>query len=383
MRHPTAEALARRRCIIGRERRILAQVFGPRQDRFEQWLHAPAIPETCADRRFALRKLLPSEFGAVYDLVDEAFGAKRPRRVYDWIYRDNPNGVARCWGVFDTQSGRLVWSHAGWPWPAARGEAPLVGGLIGDVATAPAVQRQGVIPVLRSNLISHPDCEREVLLGWPNARSVQWFRKRQQTHRLAGPMPRAVLHLRGRARLARSGRPASVAAALRRLLARAADASLRIEEVDRFDASFDAATRRHAGCEDLWFPHDAEHLNWRYRRHPLREHRARALVRGEAVEGYCVLRTESRRALLVEFVAPEAPRGPREMLLAAAVEAARDADCDRIETFASPRWRHWPFLREAGFVERESEYYVFLRQRFSPQSRLEEWQILPGDHDGV
>ena len=48
----------------------------------------------CTDSRFEVRPVHPSEFEIIYDLVDSAFGEKRDRRSYDWIYRDNPCGIA-------------------------------------------------------------------------------------------------------------------------------------------------------------------------------------------------------------------------------------------------------------------------------------------------
>ena len=366
---------------------------GPRKDRFYEWLDAPPIREKPDDPRFELRKALPSEFDAIYDLIDDAFGVKRPRPLYDWIYRSNPQGLARCWVIVDRETGRLVWVTAGWPWPMARGETPRIVGLMGDVATARDWQRQGVVPVLRSNLISHPSDENEVLIGWPNAKTVRWLEKTGNTHRIVGPLPRAVFYLRGRTRLARSawspfvagalGTALDAATAASRALTRGGDRELRIEEVPRFDSSFDAPLRLHAGSPDFWIPHDAEFLNWRYCDHPVREYRALGALRGDVLLAYCVLGLDGRRATLMEFVAPEDPTRVRRALLAAAIEAARSAGCDRIEVFATARWRHWPFLRASNFIDRRSEYYLYLRHHSTTQMRVEDWQILPGDHDSL
>ena len=68
----------------------------PRVDRFEEWLHAPAQLESMHPR-FDVRRAVPAEFDSIYDLVNDAFGFKRSRARYDWIYRRNPYGTARCW----------------------------------------------------------------------------------------------------------------------------------------------------------------------------------------------------------------------------------------------------------------------------------------------
>ncbi len=92
----------------------------------------------------------------IYDLVDAAFGVKRSPAVYDWLYRRNPYGTARCWVAFDRSSGRLLSSLAGWPWPMARGTQAREGLLWGDWATAPGMQRQGISLWVEKLRRSHP-----------------------------------------------------------------------------------------------------------------------------------------------------------------------------------------------------------------------------------
>jgi hypothetical protein len=196
-----------------------------------------------------------------------------------------------------------------------------------------------------------------------------------------------VLHLSARKRLARRGWPGPLAfgvgpvldaaAALRRRARR----GLRVEDVARFDERFDAVSWQSMRWDRLWFPRDAEFLNWRYPGHPSEEYRSLALLRGdEDVVAYCVLRLDGRLATLMEFAATD---GVETALLDAARWAARESGCDRLEVFATPDWKRWPLFHRAGFLERSSSYYVFLRTGYEEQSRLEEWQLLPGDHDDM
>ncbi len=92
-----------------------------RVDRFEEWLHAP-VPLESTDPRFDIRRAVPAEFDAIYDLVDESFGFQRPRAVYDWLYRHNPYGTARTqrcmawrgfWSPHDADF--LNWRYLGHP----------------------------------------------------------------------------------------------------------------------------------------------------------------------------------------------------------------------------------------------------------------------------
>ena len=148
----------------------------------------------------------------------------------------------------------------------------------------------------------------------------------------------------------------------------------------RFDAGFDALSWRAMRWEGFWFPRDSEFLNWRYPGHPHREYRSLVLLKGnEDPAAYCVLRLDGRRATVMEFAASD---GVEANLLAAACRGAREAGCDRLEVFATPGWKCWSVFHRAGFLERSSLHHLFLRTRAEAESHLEQWQLLPGDHDG-
>jgi hypothetical protein len=363
---------------------------GPTEDRFEEWLRAP-LPAASPDARYDVRRARPSEFDAIYDLVDEAFGVRRSRAKYDWIYRKNPYGLARCWIVIEKATGKLVSTGADYPWPAAHGGTRLPGFATGDSAVAGHLQRQGIEKLRLDVRRTHPWRDESIHFAWPNERSVGRVRGHGFGEKLVGPIPRAALDLHARTRLARRGWPRLVAGGVGAAIDAWATAlrgasngpspELRIAEVSRFDERFDPVTERCMRWDGFWFPHDAHFLNWRYLGHPTQEYRALALLRGEEVVCYCVLALDGRRATLMELATPGEPADVPAALLAAATEAARDAGCDRIEFFATPGWRHWPLLRASGFAERASQTLLFLRDRAEESSRIEDWQLVPGDHD--
>ena len=47
------------------------------EDTFEQWLATP-VDESCADPRFEVRRAGLTDFDRIYNVVDDAFGSKRP-----------------------------------------------------------------------------------------------------------------------------------------------------------------------------------------------------------------------------------------------------------------------------------------------------------------
>jgi hypothetical protein len=337
--------------------------------RFEEWFQTP-LREESSDPRFEVRRAHPSEFERHYDLVDEAFGGKRSRAAFDWLYRDNPAGVARCWVLEEKATGRLVSQEAHWPWPLAHGLKPCLGYLLGDSGVAPDWRHQGIAEVRRRATDADPLDAASVKFGWPNEKSVGRLRKHARLRQLLGPVQEGAFRLGGGPRRA-----------WRRLRAAACCRGLRVEEVTHFDAGFDELTQRTMAWTGFWCPHDAEFLNWRYLAHPTRSYLALAALDGCDPAGYCVLRTQGLTALLMEFAASEAGGAPR-LLLQRALEAAREAGCRQLAFHAPPGWRHWPAFRAAGFAEHRSDRTLHVRGTPEPDAyRIESWQILPGDDD--
>jgi hypothetical protein len=361
----------------------------PRVDRFEEWLRAPA-PLESTHPRFDIRRAVPAEFDAIYDLVDDAFGIKRPRAQYDWLYRRNPYGTARCWIVFDRDSGRLVGSVASWPWPMARGAHAVEGTQDGDSAVAPGWQRQGIDRLRSEAWRSNAVQAKTIRLSWVNEKSRGAGIKRGRAADILGPIPNAVLMLNAKAYLAQRNWPALVSAAggvmetaltaWRKLLFRG-QAGLAFEAVRRFDSSIDEVTQRCMTWPGFWSPHDDDFLNWRYLEHPAARYLAFALVDGGKPAGYYVLKIDGPVSWLMEFVAPVSPRRLASALLFHVIETARAAGCTHLRFSAPPGWRHWKLLHAAGFLPVRSEIYCWPAGEEPGLRQLPMWQWVPGDID--
>ncbi len=363
-----------------------------RVDRFEEWLHAPA-PLESMHPRFHIRRAVPAEFDRIYDLVDDTFGFKRSRSQYDWMYRHNPYGTARCWVTFDRTSGQLVGSWASWPWPMARGTRSVEGCQDGDWVVAKGWQRYGTGDLCADALKSHAWQARTIRLTWPNEKSRGVAIKHGHAAEILGPVPKAVLILNAKAYLAELNWPPVVSA----LGGRAVDITLTawsklvlrnqsgfaIEAVRRFESSIDEVTQRCMTWPGFWSPHDFDFLNWRYFDHPTSHHLAFALMKGSNVAGYYVLKIEGPESWLMEFVVPVSPRRFASALLLHLIDTVRAAGCSHIQFSAPPGWRHWKLLHTAGFLPVPSRTYLWpWPNPEEPEvGQLAMWQCVPGDMD--
>jgi hypothetical protein len=208
-------------------------------------------------------------------------------------------------------------------------------------------------------------------------------------------VPRAVLVLDPRRSLRLGGWPAWAAlaggsaldAALRTRHRRAlhGHGTTAVEEIHRFDASFDSLGIRCLGTATFSCPRTSAFLNWRYLEHPTRTYSAFAVFGPAGPDGYGVLSLDGEKALLMELIAPAAPVRIARALLARAVAIAREASCTWLQCIAPPRWPHWPLLRSAGFTftPRPSDVHVwFLGRKEAGVDDLDNWYLCAGDMEG-
>jgi hypothetical protein len=158
--------------------------------------------------------------------------------------------------------------------------------------------------------------------------------------------------------------------------------NIRIEELQQFGSDIDELTYACMSTPTYWCPHEADFLNWRYLKNPLNSYLAQAVLVGDEIKGYSVIRIDERRATLMEFAVPRAPKSLASALLHAIIQVARNAGCSGINFYATPSWHFWNLFHLAGFFKRKSEVYVTARcPSLSDVSVVENWQLLPGDSD--
>lgn len=362
-------------------------------DTLDEFLRLPVGLES-DDPRFVVRRLPPKEFERVYDCVDVAFGKRRARDHYDWMYRNNPFGQARVWAVEEVASGKLLKCGANFPWPIWCGDQAIVGSLAGDAATIPEWQRKGLSRIRREVRRSHPWHGKICSIAGPNAGSRVVTRKAGEAATMLGELTGGVAVLRGAALLERARVPGLVAGAAGRVLdgaaglvrrgtLRAGDATAHFLPVDRFDTDFDPVTLRTMRFPLYWSPHNADFLNWRYLDHPAEDYRAFALVEDDRPIAYSVLRIGDPEATLAEFAAPADRPDCARRLLGATLEVAREAGCGWVNFFGTPVWRHWSLFRKAGFLPYRTNNHLDAGYKADEPrvQNLRHWQVTPGDRD--
>lgn len=363
-------------------------------DPYDEFMNSPVTNPESSDPRFRVKRIPEAEFERAWALVDAAFGKVRPREQYEWMYRQNPYGRARLWGMEEVATGKLIKTGGGFPWPVWKGSEVLRGGLSGDAGTSPEWQRKGLSRIRRAVTSSHAFRDGVCQIAWPNEGSQAVMRDAGKGGDILGMVTGGVIPLNAGPML-RSRMPqwlADIAGqSLQlpfRLLQRASlpattPDTLRAEPLDRFDARFDTVTLNTMHFDGFWCPHNHVLLNWRYLQHPVERYQALAVYRADTPVAYAVLRLDQHKCTLSEFAAPVGEPEVCKTLMALCLQIARDADAAYMAFFATPNFRHWPLFRRAGMLRFTTKNCLEAAWRDHPEgvAEMDNWQILPGDRD--
>jgi hypothetical protein len=271
-----------------------------------------------------------------------------------------------------------------------------------DVMVAPERQRQGLGEVLFRTWDEHVGAS--LGLGLSEG-SYRLFKKLRWPD--VGPVPCLVKPLTRRA-VRRPSWPmpinrlvSALTLPLIRLVARSRPVEGELATIRRFDDGFTALWESVAPTFDLAVRRDAAYLNWKYAEpphvrynivvlHGIGPHGATAARGGAGLpRGYAVYRhvqePRGRVTLLVDFLAdPDDPDALRALLRFVDVEA-READSDKIRTFAMHAgFRH--ALKKAGYFQVKSTMEFVAKINGSPvpatfYDNKDRWHVTLGDSD--
>lgn len=366
------------------------------EDPFDAFHLRPAV-KSSSDPRFTVRQAFESDFEAIYHCVDAAFGKKRPREAYEWMYLKNPYGRALAWIVEDNDSKEIVKTGAKYPWPIWRGDTPVPGAVSGDSATVPQWQRSGLSQVRREVRHSHESHGHVCSISGPNEGSRTVSNKSGQAEQILGCLSGGLFLLDAKTLLADeapqlpgflqsvAGGSANMLHTLwpKSILRAPQSTRYRLENVAAFSSDIDAITLKTMAFKGYWCPHNAEFLNWRYLQHPLETYEAFVLYKDDKPVAYSVLRMGGVQATLSEFAAPQDDAEVAGELLRRTVDVARQAGCGYINFFGPPAWPHWSLFKRAGMLPYRTNNWFEASYDKDKEGALDynNWQVTPGDRD--
>jgi predicted N-acetyltransferase YhbS len=336
----------------------------------------------------------PDDRRAVEGLYRRVFGhdaAEASRLRWDWQYRRNPNNPRHEPEIWIAREGpAIVGQYATMPVRVSLGGREVQGSWGMDVMVAPERQRQGLGEVLFRTWDRNVGAS--LGLGLSDS-SYRLFQKLRWPD--VGPVPCLVKPLTRRA-LRRPNWPVPINRLVSALtlpivliVARTRPLRAEVRLIHRFDDSFTELWEQVAPKFPFAIRRDAAYLNWKYVSAPHVRYAIVALRRDDRHVGYAVYRhlhePRGRVTLLVDFLTDPDDEDGFSTLLRWIDREARQADSDKIRTFAM----HAGFrrmLRRAGYFQVRStmEFVAKVNGVDVPPSFYEEtdaWHVTLGDSD--
>jgi hypothetical protein len=341
-----------------------------------------------------IERYRPDDRRAVEALYRRVFGhdaAEASRLRWDWQYRRNPNNPHQEPEIWIAREGTtIVGQYATMPVGLRVAGQDVRGSWGMDVMVAPERQRQGLGEILFRTW----DRNVGAALGLGlSASSHRLFQKLRWPE--VGPLPCFVKPLTRRA-LRRPNWPvllnrivSAVTLPLVLIVARTRPLSAEVRMIQRFDDSFTALWESLAPKLDFAVRRDAAYLNWKYVSAPHVRYAIAALRREDRNVGYAVYRhlhePRGRVTLLVDFLTDPDDEQGFETLLRWVDREARQADSDKIRTYAM----HAHFrrgLRRAGYfpVKSTIEFVAKVNAlELAPSfyENTDRWHVTLGDSD--
>jgi GNAT superfamily N-acetyltransferase len=336
----------------------------------------------------------PADKRVVDALYRRVFGhdaAEGSRLRWDWQYRHNPNnprGEPEIW--IAREGPAIVGQYATMPVQLTVGGQQIRGSWGMDVMVAPERQRQGLGEVLFRTWDRNVGAS--LGLGLSES-SYRLFNKLRWPD--VGPLPCLVKPLTRRAlRMPTWPVPINRLVSILtlpvvKIVARTRPLGAEVRLIQRFDDSFTELWESLSSKFDFAVRRDARYLNWKFVSAPHIRYAIAALRRDNRNVGYAVYRhfgePRGRVTLLVDFLADPEDEAGMTTLLGWVDREARQADSDKIRTFAM----HAGFrraLKRAGYFQVKSSVQFVAKVNgidVAPSfyENTDRWHVTLGDSD--
>ena len=336
----------------------------------------------------------PEDRRAVEALYRRVFGndaAEASRLRWDWQYRRNPNNPGQEPEIWIAREGTtLVGQYATMPVRLHVKGREVQGSWGMDVMVAPERQRQGLGEVLFRTWDRNVGAS--LGLGLSDS-SYRLFQKLNWPD--VGPVPCLVKPLTRRA-LRRPNWPvpinrlvSALTLPIVKIVARTRPLRAEVRLIHSFDESFNRLWEELAPKFDFAVRRDAAYLNWKFVSAPHVRYCIAMLRRDDRNIGYAVYRhlyePRGRVTLLVDFLADPDDEAALSTLFHWIDREARQADSDKIRTFAM----HANFrraLKRSGYFQVKStmEFVAKVNAAEVPadfSENTDNWHVTLGDSD--
>lgn len=336
----------------------------------------------------------PDDRRSVETLYRRVFGndaAEASRLRWDWQYRRNPNNPGQEPEIWIAREGpAIVGQYATMPVKLAVRGREVQGSWGMDVMVAPERQRQGLGEVLFRTWDRHVGASLGLGLSESSYRLFQKLRWPD-----VGPVPCFVKPLTRRA-LRRPNWPvpinrlvSALTLPIVKIVARTRPLRAEVRLIQRFDESFTQLWQDLAPKFDFAVRRDAAYLNWKYVAAPHVRYSIAALRREDRNIGYAVYRhlyePRGRVTVLVDFLTDPDDADGFSMLLRWIDREARQADSDKIRTFAM-HGAYRRILRRSGYFQVKSTMEFVAKVNAVDvvptfYENTEKWHVTLGDSD--
>ena len=311
---------------------------------------------------------------------------------YEWLYCNNPAGLARVWVACDDAAGKIIGVSAAFPRRVSIRGQEMRGYVLGDFCIHPDYRSLGpALALQRSTLEELSRDGAGFLFDFPSTSMLAIYKRlrvepKESAIRFAKPL-RADRQIQRRVSNKAAGLPlAALANAALRLrdagLGRSNEWTIAEENVP-CGGEFTLAFRQWAPRMGICGDRCAEYLNWRFLRHPQRRYQLLTARKDGRLCGYLIYHWEGEDATIVDLLAEE-----EQVSKALLVETIAITRSCGVHTLSAPFLGSHPgreTLEECGFQPRESSPVVVLSLPWNvsrPENELaDHWYLMHGDRE--
>jgi hypothetical protein len=231
------------------------------------------------------------------DLLSRNLSPDAGGRRFEWLYRENPHGLARVWVATEDGTGRALGVAAAFPRKFLTGDSFRTAFVLGDFCIDPQHRSLGLaLQLQRACLKQINSAPRSLFYDFPSDRMMAIYRRMQIPD--SDRMIRWAKPLRTDRKFAARVKSPSLAGSL----AAPFNQLLKWKDSATFPNGPWTITHQEGLCSDEFtelarsigssygfcVERSAEYLNWRYLQHPLLRHELLTARRGKDLQGYVI-----------------------------------------------------------------------------------------------